>query len=97
MKMNQKLHVLTRQDRTSLLTFSFPCQCVQACEEPYIIATDRHLSAMHPLFKLLAPHFLFTARINADARGVLVSFAGSLAPLDALLVTIFQRRSCVHR
>ena len=54
---------------------------------------------MHPLYKLLTPHFLFTARINADARGVLVSLPLSWPP--SLLLVLFWSRSpaqvlCIH-
>ena len=28
-----------------------------ACQEPYIIALMRHVSAMHPVYKLMRPHF----------------------------------------
>lgn len=41
--------------------------------EPYIIATDRNLSQLHPVYKILQPHLQYTYRINADARKVLVA------------------------
>ncbi|XP_059065058.1 linoleate 9S-lipoxygenase A-like [Cryptomeria japonica] len=36
--------------------------------EPIIIATHRQLSAMHPVYKLLKPHFLNTMQTNQVAR-----------------------------
>ncbi|KAJ0941421.1 putative linoleate 13S-lipoxygenase [Helianthus annuus] len=47
-----------------------------ACTEPYIIATNRQLSAMHPIYRLLHPHFRYTMEINALARESLINSAG---------------------
>nr|CAD1831334.1 unnamed protein product [Ananas comosus var. bracteatus] len=47
------------------------------CTEPYIIAANRQLSAMHPIYRLLHPHFRYTMEINAMARQSLIS-AGSI-------------------
>ncbi|KAF7849070.1 hypothetical protein BT93_L1273 [Corymbia citriodora subsp. variegata] len=44
--------------------------------EPYIIAANRQLSAMHPIYKLLRPHFRYTMAINALARGYLINGDG---------------------
>ncbi|KAF7849071.1 hypothetical protein BT93_L1274 [Corymbia citriodora subsp. variegata] len=44
--------------------------------EPYIIATNRQLSEMHPIYKLLQPHFRYTMEINALARGYLINGDG---------------------
>lgn len=41
--------------------------------EPFVIATNRMLSRMHPVFNLLEPHFRFTLHINALARQMLVN------------------------
>ncbi|KAL8159458.1 hypothetical protein V2J09_000995 [Rumex salicifolius] len=46
------------------------------CVEPYIIATNRQLSAMHPIYRLLHPHFRYTMEINALAREALVNAGG---------------------
>ncbi|KAI4324282.1 hypothetical protein L6164_023834 [Bauhinia variegata] len=46
------------------------------CTEPYIIATNRHLSAMHPIYRLLHPHFRYTMEINALAREALINANG---------------------
>ncbi|OIW08665.1 hypothetical protein TanjilG_03341 [Lupinus angustifolius] len=46
--------------------------------EPYIIATNRQLSAMHPIYRLLHPHFRYTMEINAFAREVLINANGSI-------------------
>uniref|UniRef100_A0A0C9S685 Lipoxygenase n=1 Tax=Wollemia nobilis TaxID=56998 RepID=A0A0C9S685_9CONI len=47
-----------------------------ACVEPYVIATHRHLSVMHPIFKLLQPHMRYTLEINAMARQILINAEG---------------------
>ncbi|KAI7754640.1 hypothetical protein M8C21_021508 [Ambrosia artemisiifolia] len=44
--------------------------------EPYIIATNRHLSQMHPIKRLLLPHFRFTMQINSLARLALINAGG---------------------
>ncbi|KAG6403145.1 hypothetical protein SASPL_135362 [Salvia splendens] len=46
------------------------------CTEPYIIATHRQLSAMHPIHRLLHPHLRYTMEINALARQSLVNAKG---------------------
>ena len=46
--------------------------------EPFIIATNRQLSAMHPIHKLLKPHFRDTMNINALARQTLINAGGIL-------------------
>ncbi|XP_050223951.1 probable linoleate 9S-lipoxygenase 5 [Mercurialis annua] len=49
-----------------------------ATMEPFIIATNRHLSVLHPIHKLLHPHFRDTMNINAVARQILVNAGGLL-------------------
>ncbi|CAJ1955477.1 unnamed protein product [Sphenostylis stenocarpa] len=44
--------------------------------EPFIIATHRHLSALHPIYKLLTPHYRDTMNINALARQTLINADG---------------------
>ncbi|XP_022996082.1 linoleate 13S-lipoxygenase 2-1, chloroplastic-like [Cucurbita maxima] len=46
------------------------------CVEPYVIATHRQLSAMHPIYRLLHPHFRHTMAINAVARETLINVEG---------------------
>eukprot|EP01018_Ginkgo_biloba_P021021 Gb_04786 [translate_table: standard] len=47
-----------------------------AVTEPFAIATNRHLSTMHPVFKLLYPHFRDTMNINAMGRQILINAGG---------------------
>ncbi|KAK9137304.1 hypothetical protein Sjap_007898 [Stephania japonica] len=49
-----------------------------ATMEPFIIATNRQLSVVHPINKLLHPHFKDTMNINALARQTLLNVGGAL-------------------
>ncbi|KAF8395891.1 hypothetical protein HHK36_019846 [Tetracentron sinense] len=44
--------------------------------EPYRIAANRQLSAMHPIYRYLLPHFRYTMVINALARQMLINAGG---------------------
>ncbi|XVF63141.1 hypothetical protein PTKIN_Ptkin09bG0065000 [Pterospermum kingtungense] len=46
--------------------------------EPFIIASNRRLSVVHPIYKLLHPHFRDTMNINAMARQTLINAGGVL-------------------
>ncbi|KAJ4824049.1 hypothetical protein Tsubulata_038929 [Turnera subulata] len=46
--------------------------------EPFIIAANRQLSVLHPIYKLLHPHFRDTMNINAFARIIVISAGGVL-------------------
>ncbi|KAM4119167.1 hypothetical protein ACJW30_03G039100 [Castanea mollissima] len=46
--------------------------------EPFVIATNRQLSVLHPIYKLLHPHFRDTMNINAFARQILINGGGIL-------------------
>lgn len=46
--------------------------------EPFVIATNRQLSVVHPIHKLLRPHFRDTMNINAFARQILINGGGIL-------------------
>jgi linoleate 9S-lipoxygenase len=46
--------------------------------EPFVIATNRQLSVLHPIYKLLQPHFRDTMNINAIARQILINGGGIL-------------------
>ncbi|MCL7029019.1 hypothetical protein MKW94_013693 [Papaver nudicaule] len=46
--------------------------------EPFVIATNRQLSGIHPIYKLLQPHYRDTMNINALARQTLISAEGIL-------------------
>jgi len=44
--------------------------------EPFVIATNRNLSILHPIYKLLFPHYRDTMNINALARQSLINADG---------------------
>ncbi|XP_008777614.1 linoleate 9S-lipoxygenase 6-like [Phoenix dactylifera] len=47
-----------------------------AIMEPFVLATNRHLSVVHPIYKLLSPHYRDTMNINALARQALINAGG---------------------
>ncbi|KAH0643710.1 hypothetical protein KY290_033391 [Solanum tuberosum] len=51
---------------------------IHAVIEPFVIATNRQLSVLHPIRKLLYPHFRDTMNINAMARQILINAGGVL-------------------
>ena len=57
-----------------------------AAIEPFVIATNRQLSVLHPIYKLLHPHFRDTMNVNALARQVLINANGALES------TVFPRK-----
>uniref|UniRef100_A0A7N2L4T2 Lipoxygenase n=1 Tax=Quercus lobata TaxID=97700 RepID=A0A7N2L4T2_QUELO len=46
--------------------------------EPFVMATNRQLSVLHPIYKLLHPHFHDTMNINAFAWQTLINGGGLL-------------------
>ncbi|KAL2942162.1 putative linoleate 9S-lipoxygenase 5 [Bienertia sinuspersici] len=44
--------------------------------EPFIIATNRQLSKLHPIYKLLHPHFRDTMSVNTIARQIALNAKG---------------------
>lgn len=43
-----------------------------------MIATNRQMSVIHPIHKLLHPHFRDTMNLNAVARQILINAGGAL-------------------
>uniref|UniRef100_A0A9I9D8L2 Lipoxygenase n=1 Tax=Cucumis melo TaxID=3656 RepID=A0A9I9D8L2_CUCME len=69
-----KAHVLAHDSgHHQLITHWLRTHC---CVEPYVIATHRQLSAVHPIYRLLHPHFRYTMAINAAAREGLINVEG---------------------
>ncbi|KAM0911545.1 hypothetical protein ACQ4PT_013392 [Festuca glaucescens] len=69
-----KAHVLTHDSAYHQLVSHW--LRTHACAEPYIIATNRQLSRMHPVYRLLHPHLRYTMEINAMARDRLINADG---------------------
>jgi lipoxygenase len=69
-----KAHVLTHDTGYHQLVSHW--LRTHACVEPYIIATNRQLSRMHPVYRLLHPHFRYTMEINTLARESLINADG---------------------
>ncbi|GLI71453.1 hypothetical protein VaNZ11_016671 [Volvox africanus] len=44
--------------------------------EPFYISLRRQVSVMHPVYKLMAPHFRYTLQINRNARQQLINAGG---------------------
>ncbi|KAG2445991.1 hypothetical protein HXX76_000594 [Chlamydomonas incerta] len=47
-----------------------------AALEPFLIAMRRQMSVMHPITKLMLPHFRYTLNINRNARASLINAGG---------------------
>ncbi|XP_047060204.1 lipoxygenase 2.3, chloroplastic-like [Lolium rigidum] len=69
-----KAHVLTHDSAYHQLVSHW--LRTHVCVEPYIIAANRQLSRMHPVYRLLHPHFRYTMEINALARESLINAGG---------------------
>ncbi|KAL6893707.1 hypothetical protein ACP4OV_007805 [Aristida adscensionis] len=52
------------------------CLNTHAAIEPFVIATNRQLSVVHPVHKLLSQHYRDTMNINALARQLLINAGG---------------------
>ncbi|KVH90899.1 Lipoxygenase [Cynara cardunculus var. scolymus] len=69
-----KAHVLAHDSGYhQLISHWLRTHCVT---EPYIIATHRCLSKMHPIQRLLFPHLRYTMQINSLARLFLINAGG---------------------
>jgi arachidonate 15-lipoxygenase len=54
--------------------------------EPFVVATERNLSASHPIYQILQPHFEGTLFINDLAAKVLVAPGGGVDQIAALTI-----------
>nr|GEY39866.1 probable linoleate 9S-lipoxygenase 5 [Tanacetum cinerariifolium] len=61
----------------------------QAVVEPFVIAANRQLSVLHPIYKLLYPLFCDIMNINALARQILIN--GGVFPQQALTADLVKR------
>ncbi|XVF41919.1 hypothetical protein PTKIN_Ptkin01aG0319500 [Pterospermum kingtungense] len=65
--------------------------------EPFVIATNRQLSVVHPIHKLLHPHYRDTMAINALAREALVNGGGLLEKTFYYSKYSLEMSSCIYR
>ncbi|XP_051142252.1 linoleate 13S-lipoxygenase 3-1, chloroplastic-like isoform X2 [Andrographis paniculata] len=56
---------------------------IHACMEPFVVAAHRHLSAMHPIFKLLHPHTRYLIRTNAFNRDGVINAGSAIENFNA--------------
>ncbi|CAI0450242.1 unnamed protein product, partial [Linum tenue] len=89
-----KAHVLAHDSGYHELVSHF--LRTHACLEPYIIATNRQLSAMHPIHRLLHPHFRYTMEINSLARQALINADGIIELAFSPLKYSMQLGSAVY-
>jgi lipoxygenase len=67
------------------------------CVEPYIIAANRKLSQMHPIYRLLHPHFRYTMEINAFGRVKLINAGGIIESNFSLKEHCMYFSSAIYR
>lgn len=65
--------------------------------EPFHIALRRQLSALHPVHKLMLPHFRYTLNINTNARVGLVNAGGVIEGTFSAGEYAMQLTSIVYR
>ncbi|XP_022985897.1 linoleate 13S-lipoxygenase 2-1, chloroplastic-like [Cucurbita maxima] len=67
------------------------------CMEPYAIAMNRQLSTMHPIYRLLHPHFRFNMRINSNAREILINAGGIIESTFSAAAYSMEFSSLVYK
>ena len=65
--------------------------------EPFVKATNRQLSVLHPIYKLLQPHFHDTMNINAFAQQTLINGGGLLELTGFLAKYSMEMSSVVYK
>ncbi|CAN1359023.1 Linoleate 13S-lipoxygenase 2-1, chloroplastic, partial [Linum perenne] len=89
-----KAHVLSHDSAYhQLISHWLRTHC---CTEPYIIAAKRQLSAMHPIHRLLSPHFRYTMEINALARQALINAGGVIESTFSTLKYSIEASSAIY-
>ncbi len=68
-----------------------------AVTEVAIIATNRQLSKLHPIYQLMAPHFRYTLQVNSGARFDLLSAGGAIEQIYTPGEYVFAMASAYYR
>jgi hypothetical protein len=65
--------------------------------EVAIIASNRQLSKLHPIYQLMAPHFRYTLQVNSGARFDLLSAGGAIEQIYTPGEYVFAMASAYYR
>jgi hypothetical protein len=68
-----------------------------AVTEVTIIASNRQLSKLHPIYQLMAPHFRYTLQVNSGARFDLLSAGGAIEQIYTPGEYVFAMASAYYR
>jgi hypothetical protein len=77
-----------------LLLSSTRCHAVT---EPVIIAANRQLSKLHPIYQLMVPHFRHTIEVNSTARLNLLPARGTIEEIYTPREYVVQMASAYYR
>jgi len=74
----------------------FRARC-HAVTEVAIIASNRQLSKLHPIYQLMAPHYRYTLQVNSGARFDLLSAGGAIEQIYTPGEYVFAMASAYYR
>ncbi|CAK9205124.1 unnamed protein product [Sphagnum troendelagicum] len=90
-----KAHV-ANNDLIAHQVFSHFTRC-HAVTEPVIIAANRQLSKLHPIYQLMVPHFRHTIEVNSTARLNLLPARGTIEEIYTPREYVVQMASAYYR
>ncbi|CAK9270479.1 unnamed protein product [Sphagnum jensenii] len=86
----------TNNDMTMQQSINHVARC-HAVAEVAIIASNRQLSKLHPIYQLMAPHFRYTLQVNSGARFDLLSAGGAIEQIYTPGEYVFAMASAYYR